>query len=177
MRSQSVAAPPSHRRLVRPGPSETKLVRNMMFDLDYLPGVSLVEEFVVAADEVRILIVDRDAAEADRLSAQLESQGYRIHQAATAHGAVEAVRRFAPRIIVLEPHLPDADGFQFCSALSDHPSARDAAIIMIAQADDPSSVAVARSAGARYFLAKPFDPNVLLATIEAALREGADDFE
>lgn len=142
--------------------------------MEWLPEVCLVEEDAVHLEEARILIVDRDAEEANRLSAQLESQGYRIRQAATARGAVEAVRSCPPHLILLEPRLPDADGFQLCAKLSDHPNARDAAIIIIAETTDPSAVAVARGAGAKYFLAKPFDPNVLLVAIEAALREATE---
>ena len=142
--------------------------------MESLPETCLAVEDAVELEEARILIVDRDVEEADRLSAQLESQGYRIRQAATARGAVEAVQSCPPHLILLEPRLPDADGFQLCATLSDHPSACDAAVIIIAETTDPSSVAVARGAGARYFLAKPFDPNVLLALIEAALREASE---
>lgn len=65
-----------------------------------------------------VLIVDDHAgfrAQARRL---LECEGYRVvGEAADCASALDAARALAPELVLVDVHLPDADGFELTSRL------------------------------------------------------------
>src|SRR5262245_1534498 len=73
----------------------------------------------------RILIVDDNEPTRYALRRMLEVHGYAVHQAATG---VETLREAEtkPDLIILDVHLPDANGYDLCRRLKAAP--RTAAI-------------------------------------------------
>lgn len=124
-----------------------------------------------SAAATRILAVDDDESQLASLEHSLRKQGYSVTTAGTAAQARIAAMQERIDLILLDLKLPDQEGFGLCSELADHPQTCGVPIIVISGLDAPDIVRQARAAGGSFYLRKPYDPSVVLALIEQALRE------
>ncbi len=118
----------------------------------------------------RILVVEDDAAIRDVLRALLESQRFRLAEAATAARAEIEARSHKPDLLLVDLGLPDSDGLsviQRVRAWSPIPI-----IVLSARTAEEQKIA-AFEAGADDYVTKPFSAPELLARVRAALRRGA----
>lgn len=99
--------------------------------------------------------------------------GFRFVEAADAPSVLDLLRRSKPDLIVLDLMLPGKSGLEL---LADIRRAEDGAstpvVVISAWAH---SDAAALEAGADRFVAKPFDPNDLQATVVELLGDGERD--
>lgn len=121
----------------------------------------------------RILIVDDDVRLRTLLQRFLEDKGFVVR---TAHDATQ-MDRFLERemfsLIVLDFMLPEEDGLQICQRLRQ--SGSELPIIMLTARGGDADRINGLNAGADDYLAKPFNPNELLARIRAVLRRQVRD--
>ncbi len=119
----------------------------------------------------RILIVDDEAHNVRLLEEILRREGYAHVLAATdARHAVAAFRDCGPDLVVLDLHMPYADGFDVLERLK--PLIPEGSYLPILVVTGDASVAARRralSAGAKDFLAKPFDSTEVLLRIRNLL--------
>ncbi len=76
-----------------------------------------------------------------------------------------------PDVVILDINLPDANGLDICQEIADAPNTTNIPVIILSGSTDISVVRQARSAGCRFFLSKPFDPNAILLVIRQAIDE------
>ena len=81
------------------------------------------------------------------------------------------VLRHKPDTVILDIYLEDSNGLQICQELMDSPETAMTPVIILSGSIEQSVVRQARSAGCRYFLSKPFDPNTILIMIRQAIDE------
>jgi two-component system phosphate regulon response regulator PhoB len=125
-----------------------------------------------------ILIVDDEAEIADALAFHLQRQGFLTLVADTGAGGLALARTERPSLVLLDVHLPDADGFSVCEELDLDPMTCHIPVIILSGMERPDMIRRARSAGCTYFVRKPYDPNALLILVQQALRESRGvDFE
>jgi two-component system KDP operon response regulator KdpE len=117
---------------------------------------------------LRILVVDDEPAIRRFLRTSLTAQGYQIFEAETAKAALEAMRRNAPDVLVLDLGLPDRDGFEVIQELRGAGSALP--IIVLSSRSDEAGKVRALDLGADDYVTKPFGVDELLARVRAALR-------
>lgn len=116
----------------------------------------------------RVLVVDDEPAIRRFLRASLTAQGYQVSEAANGQAALDAFRRDAPDVLVLDLGLPDIDGFQIIQQLRENGSA--APIIVLSSRADEVGKVRALDLGADDYVTKPFGVDELLARLRAALR-------
>jgi DNA-binding response OmpR family regulator len=114
-----------------------------------------------------ILLVDDDALLVKSLSFLLRQEGYTVRDTATAMGALEAVRRGPPDLVILDIGLPDLNGVEACRRLR---RTWDGPVIMLTGRRQDTDKVIGLDAGADDYVVKPFVTNELLARIRAALR-------
>lgn len=73
-------------------------------------------------------------------------------------------------LIILETHLPDGDGFLFCSELRSREMTLDIPVIFLSERSKVSDKIQGFSVGADDYLVKPFDSLELLARVEVRLK-------
>lgn len=117
----------------------------------------------------RVLIVDDDEDQAFCLLTRLESLGFEASIAHAGRHALSLAYVDRPDVILLDLRLPDIDGFDVCTTLADDPETCDIPVIIVSGMDRDDVVRSCRAAGSRYYLSKPYDPNVLLTLIRDAL--------
>ena len=117
-----------------------------------------------------ILIVEDDPDIAALLADLLGREGIETDRAFDRHGAMSALERRIPDLILLDILLPGEDGLRLLGRIRDRV---DVPVIMLtALGQLPDRVRGLR-AGADDYLAKPFGAAELLARIEAVLRRAS----
>jgi two-component system, OmpR family, KDP operon response regulator KdpE len=120
------------------------------------------------ARPLRILVVDDEPAILRFLRVGLTAQGYLVTEVPNGHGALDAVRRGATDLIVLDLGLPDIDGLEVIRRL--RAAGSDLPIIVLSSRDNEAAKVEALDLGADDFVTKPFGIGELLARIRAAHR-------
>ena len=117
-----------------------------------------------------ILVVDDERKIRDLVRSYLEREGYTVLVADSGQGALEALERANPDLVVLDLMLPDVSGEEVARSVRSH---SDLPIIMLtAKAGEDDRVAGLRL-GADDYLVKPFSPRELVARVEAVLRRAS----
>lgn len=116
---------------------------------------------------VRILVVDDEPNILATLAPLLRSRGYDVSTAMTGRGAVEAVERESPDLMVLDLGLPDMDGVEVTRLVRD---GRSTPIVVLSARGAEGDKVRALDAGADDYVTKPFGAEELLARIRVALR-------
>lgn len=121
-----------------------------------------------------ILIVDDDLTQVESLSHRLRKQGFQTFLAHEGRVGLRKAREHRPDLVLLDLRLPDIDGYSVCEELVDSPDTCDIPIIIVSGSDQEDVVRCSRAAGCRFYVGKPYDPNVLLTLIEHTLQRGCD---
>jgi CheY-like chemotaxis protein len=121
-----------------------------------------------------ILIVEDDPIESKILGIAFESAGFRIMTAADGAEAIETARLAPPDLIVSDIFMPIIDGLTLCRAVRNDARLASVPIILRTAASiQKSDENMARSMGASALVSKMQDFTMLLASVKAALTDGA----
>lgn len=118
-------------------------------------------------DQATVFVVDDDASMRRSLESLLRSVGHDVRVFASAPEFMRAERKDAPGCLVLDVRLPGISGLAFQQELTNS-GIRLPIIFVTGHGDVPMTVR-AMKAGAVEFLTKPFDDQVLLDAVHAAL--------
>jgi DNA-binding response OmpR family regulator len=121
----------------------------------------------------KILCVEDDVNLQKNLSFILWREGYEVFCARTGEEALEQARREKPDLILLDLILPGIDGLRVCGILKKDPSTSEIMIIMVTAKKRMEDIVAGLKGYADDYVTKPFEPQVLLARIEALLRRRA----
>src|SRR5262252_2167344 len=118
-----------------------------------------------------ILIVDDDADVRDSLRALLESAGYGVKEFDSAKGVLAEPEISSKSCLIADIRMPDMDGLTLQEELVKRKTGLPV-IIVTGHGDVPLAVR-AMKAGALDFIEKPFDDELLLASVKRALEYGS----
>lgn len=116
-----------------------------------------------------ILIVDDTPENLRLLSVMLAQEGYKVRQAINGTIAINAVRRLAPDLILLDIMMPELDGYEVCQALKADPKTEEIPIIFLSALDDIFDKVKAFSVGGIDFINKPFQIQEVLIRVKSQL--------
>jgi len=122
-------------------------------------------------DGPRLLIVEDDGDAAEVLREMLERDGLAADVATTARDALAIARSGAYAAVIVDLHLPDADGIGLIRALRGSPETRDLPVAVVS-ADIARGKARGRTLEVLDWMEKPFDQQRLRAAVEALLNKG-----
>ena len=105
----------------------------------------------------KVLIVEDDLDTRELLSEVLTQAGYQVTTAEHALGAVCAVVRSAPDLVVADIRMPIVDGMGLASELKAHQDTRHIPVIAVTGFDSPENRASALNAGYDGYISKPID--------------------
>jgi len=117
----------------------------------------------------KILIVEDDQHIREMVQYILEKESYLVTAVSSAEVALTECKHAMPELILLDIELPGMNGYEFCGQLQtlhhDLPI-----IIMLTDQADVDDIEKGLSEVADDYIAKPFNPRLLVARIKANLR-------
>jgi two-component system KDP operon response regulator KdpE len=121
---------------------------------------------------MRILVVDdeADVIESLRLGFTLQWREIDVIGATTGDGALDAVERERPDVVLLDVGLPDMDGFEVLRGIR---AFSDVPVLMLTARDDAMDKVKGLELGADDYITKPFDHLELMARLRAVMRRVA----
>jgi DNA-binding NarL/FixJ family response regulator len=103
---------------------------------------------------------------------ELVAAGYEAVGAATGREALRVLDTARPDLILCDISMPELDGHGFLKALrGKHPHLAHVPLVFLTALDGRDEIINGKRAGADDYLVKPVDYDLMLATIEARLRE------
>lgn len=117
--------------------------------------------------QFRVLLVDDEVHILNFLQTKLKVSGYDVLTARSGNEAIEQAQGQEPDLIILDIVMPKMDGFETLKQLHTFSSAP--VIILSARGTDADKIK-GLSLGADDYLPKPFNPDELIARIEAIRR-------
>lgn len=116
--------------------------------------------------ELKVLIADDDPIIRLDVKQMLEKLGYTvIGESEDGQEAVEAARRLAPDVCVMDVKMPVMDGIDAASIIAEEGIAP---VVLLTAYSDQDLISRAQDAGVFAYLVKPFKPGDLAPTIEVA---------
>lgn len=119
------------------------------------------------SQDLRVLVIDDEAAIRNVISMNLKSQSYEVAEASSGKEGVAKASSFHPHLIILDLGLPDIDGH---AVLKELRSWTKIPIIILTVTDEEAVKVRLLDAGADDYLTKPFGPSELLARVRVGLR-------
>lgn len=118
---------------------------------------------------LRVLVVDDNIDSAETLGELLPLWGHQTRLAHDGPQAIEAVREFAPDVVLLDIGLPGMDGFEVARRLRAEGVAVRRLLAMTGYGDEDDR-RKAKEAGFDGHLVKPVEPEVLQRLLEEVAR-------
>jgi CheY-like chemotaxis protein len=116
-----------------------------------------------------VLIIDDDRLIRMMLRDILEDASFSVAEAADGAEGVARAAELRPDLILLDAVMPGIDGYETCQQLKTGLVTRDIPVIFVTGSPDGPLSQRAYALGAVACIPKPFNPNALLATTQAAL--------
>lgn len=117
-----------------------------------------------------VLIVEDEPAQAEMLSYNLESAGFRIMVANNGEEGLMMANESIPDAIVLDWMLPGLSGIEVCRQLRSIASTRDIPILMLTARGEEEDRVRGIETGADDYVVKPYSPREVVARVKGLLR-------
>ena len=123
-----------------------------------------------AENKLRVLIVEDDRAQALFAQSVLTNAGMQAQAEHDPMRVLEAMEALQPDLVLMDLHMPDANGVELTALIREHPSFRRTPIVFLSGESDPDARFDAIDAGGDDFLAKPIRPKHLIAAVQNRVR-------
>ncbi|NCO40674.1 MAG: hypothetical protein COZ06_01320 [Armatimonadetes bacterium CG_4_10_14_3_um_filter_66_18] len=120
----------------------------------------------------KIMVVDDEPENQLLIKVILSTEGYEVVGVERGKQVVERATAERPDLILLDVMMPDLDGFQVFGALRANEPTRNIPVVMLSALTQQWDVEKAINLGVNDYLTKPFEPDNLVARVEANLRGG-----
>ncbi|MGE9809138.1 MULTISPECIES: response regulator [unclassified Janibacter] len=129
------------------------------------------ESGAVGAERCPLVVICDDTPQIRRLiRINLELDGYEVEEAADGEAAIDLLERLdglgrRPDLVLLDAAMEPRNGWWLLSTLRADPRWASVPVVMVTASVQAHDRVQAEDAGASAFLAKPFDPDDLLALV------------
>lgn len=114
-----------------------------------------------------VLVVDDEPQIRKMIEVTLTSYNYKIVEAESGNEAVRLTGSYKPDVVLLDLGLPDMDGTEVLKHLREW---TNVPVVVVSARSDSSDIVEAFELGADDYMSKPFDIDVLMARINAAMK-------
>jgi PAS domain S-box-containing protein len=128
-------------------------------------------QVILMKRELRLLIVDDNAATRYALRRRMERHDFVVSEAGTGTEGLELIAFQVPDALILDVNLPDMSGFDIVRLLRSESRTALLPVVHVSAASiQTTDIVTGLEAGADAYLVHPVDPDVLLATLRTLLR-------
>lgn len=121
--------------------------------------------------KAKVLIVDDESELVEMLSLRLEANNYQAISASDGQEGLDKARVENPDLIILDVMLPKIDGYKVCRMLKFDDKYKHIPVILFTARAQASDIKLGADVGADAYIAKPFEPDILLAKVVQLLKK------
>ena len=114
----------------------------------------------------KILLVEDDAIQIELIKKHLEPQGHIVINAKNGMEGIKLAREGKPDLILMDMIMPGMHGLEATIKLKEDPATMDIPIMALTIMSSPKFVQECYRAGIIGYIKKPYDPKILLDSIE-----------
>jgi DNA-binding response OmpR family regulator len=118
----------------------------------------------------KILVVEDSKTDAEQLTSACQQGGFQTSLADSGEKALEMVWTWKPDMLLLDLALPGINGKEVCRILREDDRGKAIPLIMVSAAKERGDILAGFAAGTDDYLTKPFEPQELVARMNAVLR-------
>lgn len=126
-----------------------------------------------AAGKGRVLVADDDRMTRLILRMMLEKDGFSVVEAENGATGMEQSRHHRPDLMMVDLQMPDMDGYQFLEMVRGDDGLMAVPVIVLTADTSTEVETKVLEMGADDYVSKPFEPEVLLSRVRAAMRRAA----
>ena len=113
----------------------------------------------------KILLVDDSASVRTVAGIALRGAGYEVVEAANGQEGLSRLDGGKIHLIISDVNMPVLDGIGFLKGVKQHPQYKFTPVIMLTTESGEDKKAAGRAAGAKAWITKPFQPQVMLEAV------------
>ena len=113
-----------------------------------------------------VMVVDDSPTVRKLLTIKLEKHGHRVVTASNGMEALSKINEELPDLILLDVTMPRLDGYQLCKLVKSDAITKHIPVVMLSGNDGFFDKMRGRVAGSVAYLTKPFEPEMLLRTVD-----------
>ena len=117
----------------------------------------------------RLLVVDDEPNLLRAVAACLKTEGYEVNTARSGHEALMQLANSVPDLIISDIRMPGMDGYKLARQLRGSPRTALVPIVFLTAKDETADRIEGFRAGVDAYLTKPFEPDELIAVVNAIL--------
>jgi two-component system, OmpR family, phosphate regulon response regulator PhoB len=116
-----------------------------------------------------VLIADDEPSMRLLVRATIESNAYEVVEAADGDEAWTFIKHNKPKVVLLDVQMPGRTGLEILRGIRNDPTLKSIRVIVMTAKALAADKTAGMSAGADFYLTKPFSPLELLARVQEAL--------
>ncbi len=124
-----------------------------------------------ATEPNTLLLIDDDPNLVLLVKDYLELRGYVVVTAKNGRDALKALEKEIPNLIICDVMMPEMDGYAFVKKVRENPQTNWLPILFLSAKGQIQDRVAGLSKGADVYMVKPFEPDELVAQIEASLNQ------
>lgn len=128
------------------------------------PGVEKPKKLLLIDDDPNLVLLVKD---------YLEYQGYTVMSAENGREALRVLEQDQPNLIICDVMMPEMDGYAFVKHIRSNPRTSWMPVLFLSAKGQSQDRIKGLSTGADVYMVKPFEPEELVAQIEASLNQAA----
>jgi CheY-like chemotaxis protein len=120
-------------------------------------------------EQFDVFVIDDNFEQANILKLLIEQFGFKAKFTTDSKSALQKIKKYQPRLVILDLMMPGVDGLRLCKMLKENPQTNNIKIIIYSGKLYDSDRRKAMMLGADLFLTKPTRAHVLLDSIKGLL--------
>lgn len=117
-----------------------------------------------------VLIVDDSVTLRSAVSDLLRQNGIKVLEASDGLEAKVQLQTTIPDLVIMDIVMPNMNGYELCRWLKNQPNTHNIPVVMCTSKSEDFDRYWGMKQGADAYIAKPFRPNELLATVKQLLQ-------
>ncbi|MFK8184023.1 MAG: response regulator [Phormidesmis sp.] len=126
-----------------------------------------------ASSNSKILLVDDEPGLRESVQAYLEDSDFEVRVASNAAEGWDLLQQEAPNVLISDIMMPQVDGYQFLKQVREDARFKGLPVVFLTARGMTSDRIQGYNAGADAYLAKPFDPEELVAILNSLIERRA----
>src|SRR5688572_14574577 len=121
----------------------------------------------------KILLADDSITIQKVIELTFSDEDFEVVTVGNGRLAIERVQDVRPDIVLCDIIMPEKDGYEVCEFVKKHPALSRTPVLLLTGAFEPFDQDRAARVGSDGFLAKPFEPQTLIAKVKELLNQAA----